>query len=222
MVLTICGTWRYVGNMPPNSVDPEKQAASVLAKECNVKGQSFRAFLAALAKVKGLAAVAATTAGLPREIREAIERNTITMNGWYPMTWYAELHAAAQRACPGAVSLARQLGQAQMRAELRGIYKFVLGFFKPSTAMRYSSRVFEIYCQGGKLKVTDSGPTFARMVYEDCVGSSANVWQDVIGSSEALLEASGARAVASIVKSGGGDGDAHMTLDMHWELASSS
>lgn len=208
--------------MAPNYLDPEKQIVQASAKECKVKGQSFRAFLAALAKVKGLAAVASTTAALPREVREAVERNTITTNGWYPMSWYAALHTAAQRACPGAVGLARQLGQAQMQAEVRGIYKFILGFFKPSTIMRYSSRVFEIYCQGGKLTVTEAGPTFARLVYECCGGSDANVWQDVIGSSEALLEASGARAVSSIVKSGGGNGDAHLTVDIHWELLVSS
>lgn len=207
--------------MPPNHVQPAPNTDRALTKECKVKGQSFRALLAALAKVKGLAAVAATTAALPHEIREAVERNAITMNGWYPMSWYAALHGAAKRACPDAVGLARQLGQAQMRAEVQGIYKFILGFFKPSTVMRYSGRVFEIYCQGGKLTCTEAGPTFARLVYEGCWGSDANVWQDVIGSSEALLEASGARSVSSIVKSGGGDGDAFLTLDIHWELLGS-
>lgn len=208
--------------MPLKSFAPQHLIASAQPKECKVKGQSFRAFLAALAQIKGLAAVAATTAGLPREVREAVERNAIVTSGWYPMSWYVALHSAAQRACPGSARLARDLGQAQMRAEVRGIYKFLLSFFKPSTVVRYSSRVFEIYCQGGKLTVPTSSPTYARLVYEDCGGSDANVWQDVIGSSEALLEASGALDVTSVMKSGGGDGDAHLTLDMHWKLASSS
>lgn len=204
--------------MPENPSDRAPETARRIAVECKVKGQSFRAFLAALEALKGPKVVAATTAGLPQEPREAIESNAIVMSGWYPMSWYAALHGAAKRACPGAAGLARQLGQEQMRAEMRGIYKFVLGFFKPSTIMRYSDRVFALYCQGGKLIVPDAGPTFARLIYEGCHGSDANVWEDVIGSSEALLEAAGARTVRSFVKSGGRDGDSAMTLDLRWIL----
>ena len=204
--------------MPEDPRDRAPETARRMVVECRVKGQSFRAFLAALETLKGRVAVAAMTTVLPREIREAIERNAIVTSGWYPMSWYAALHAAARRACPGAVGLARQLGQEQMRAEMNGIYKFVLSFFKPSTIMRHSSRVFALYCQGGKLTVTEAGPTFARFVYEDCHGSDANVWDDVLGSMEALLEAMGARAVRSFVKSGGRDGDPTMTMELRWVL----
>jgi len=139
--------------------------------------------------------------------------------GWYPMSGNGGVHEAAKRACSGAAGLARQLGKEQMRAEMRGIYKFVLSFFKPSTLMQHSGRVWALYCQGGKLTVTEAGPTFARFVYEDCHGSDANVWDDVIGSSEMLLELAGARDVRSVVKNGGGDGDPTMELELRWSLA---
>jgi hypothetical protein len=204
--------------MPEDTRDRAPETARKIAIECKVKGQSFRAFFAALETLKGREVVAATTALLPREIRDAVEHNAIVTSGWYPMSWYAALHAAAKRACPGTAGLARQLGREQMRAEMQGIYKFVLSFFRPSTIMRHSSRIFALYCQGGKLDVPDAGPTFARFVYDGCHGSDANVWDDVLGSMEALLEASGARAVRSFVKSGGRDGDATMTLELRWVL----
>lgn len=187
-----------------------------MAVDCKVKGQSFRAFLTALEALKGREAVAVMTAALPEEIRRAVEHNAIVTSGWYPMTWYAAFHAAAKRACPGAVGLARQLGHEQTRAEMQGIYKFVLGFFRPATIMRHASRVFALYCQGGKLNVVEAGPTFARFVYEDCYGSDANVWEDVLGSMEALLEAAGARAVRTFLKSGGRDGDSSMIAELRW------
>ena len=204
--------------MPRSTLESAPDTIRTVANECKVKGQSFRAFLAALDTLKGRKAVVITIAGLPREIREAIERNKIVTSGWYPMSWYAALHSSAKRACPGAVDLARKLGQEQMRAEMTGIYKFVLSFFKPSTIMQHSGRVWSLYCQGGKLNVTEAGPTFARFVYEDCHGSDANVWFDTIGSAEVLLQLAGARDVRVDVKSGGGDGDATMTAELHWAL----
>lgn len=174
--------------------------------------------MAALETLKGRNVVAAMVAGLPSEMREAIERKAITISGWYPMTWYAALHGAAKRACPDTVGLARKLGQEQMRAEMSGIYKFVLGFFKPSTIMRHSSRVFALYCQGGRLVVPEASPTSATLLYKDCYGSDANVWEDTIGGTEVLLETVGAHAVRSVVKAGGRDGDPSMTIELHWQL----
>lgn len=189
-----------------------------VAIECKVKGQSFRAFLAALDKLEGRRAVVTAIANLPQDVRHAIEHNVIVTSGWYPMSWYVALHAAAQRARPGVVGLARQLGREQTRAELQGIYKFVLGFIKPGLLMQHAGRLFAMYCQGGTLIVTDAEPTYVRLFYKDCHGSDANVWEDVIGSSEAMLEAAGARAVRATLEKGGGDGDPTMVLQLRWSV----
>ncbi len=204
--------------MAEDPLDRAPVTARRVAVECKVKGQSFRAFIAALEVLKGPEAVAVTIAGLPSDIRHAIEHKVIVTSGWYPMSWYVALHGAAKRACPGAVGLARQLGHEQTRTELQGIYKFVLAFLKPETLMHYSGRVFAMYCQGGKLTVTEAGPTYVRLVYEDCHGTDANVWEDVIGSSEAMLAATGAQAIRAFVRSGGRDGDSTMTLELRWIL----
>lgn len=207
--------------MPAMADDPRDHApvtAREVAIECKVKGQSFRAFLAALDKLEGRRAVVTTIANLPQDVRHAIENQVIVTSGWYPMSWYVALHAAAKRACPGVVGLARQLGRAQTRAEVQGIYKFILGFIKPGLLMQNAGRLFAMYCRGGKLTVTDAESTYVRLVYEDCHGSDANVWEDVIGSTEAMLEAAGAHAVRSFLESGGGEGDPMMTLQLRWSV----
>jgi hypothetical protein len=191
----------------------------VSVPEVQAKGQNFRGFLPAVARICGAGMVPDVIQALTdADVRDAMRYGRIVSTGWYPVAWYRALHAAAQTATYGGWDLARRIGYEAMSDDLGGVHRFVASMLAPQTVFRIGNRIFSTYWRGGGVKAVDYGACHARAEFSGCYGFDRNLWAGVAGSCVAILEAAKAQEVHLRVLEGGGDGDSAMVLEARWKV----
>jgi len=185
-------------------------------EEPMAKGICFRSFLKALGRLRGERPVAATVDLLQGELRTHIKNGLILSGNWYPLAWYSALHRAAQEATGEGVELARLIGKEATRDDLTGIYRIFLLVASPEFVISKAPLLFGTYYNTGAMQVSHIGKGRARAYWLGCRGFDRNIWSDVLGGSQAALEAAGAKDVLFTVISGGADGDESMEIEARW------
>jgi hypothetical protein len=179
-----------------------------------VKGQSMVAFERALTELKGEGALEQVLVAVPADVARAMRNREILPMGWYPMEWFASLHSSAQRVFGDSIS--REIGRTATRHDVTKLYRFILRFFSPETLIGQMGRVFALFCDAGTVAVEERRPGSARVRYGGCKGASRGVWEDVLGSTEVLLDLCGGRDPSARIVEGGGDGDGSMCCVITW------
>jgi hypothetical protein len=168
-------------------------------------------------KLAGVAAHERAVALLAPEVAEAYRYGTLLAASWYPISWYRDVFRALRAATGAGPELPRRIGALAVQHDMRGAHKrFVAWFSSPQTLLSLSQRVFNTYYDTGKLEIIDSRAGFVRMRATGCIGWDLNMWSELAGSSQALLEVAGARHVRVRAISGGQDGDHQHELEAHW------
>jgi hypothetical protein len=179
-----------------------------------VKGQSIVAFERTLGELKGDGAMGQVLVLVPGDVARAVRNREILPVGWYPMEWFAALHTAGRQVFGDGIS--REIGRTATRHDVTKLYRFILRFFTPDTLIGQTSRIFALFCDSGRVVIEERAATSARLRYEGCKGASRGVWDDVLGSTEILIELCGGRDPAGRIAAGGGDGDDGMTCVFSW------
>ena len=179
------------------------------------KGQNLRTFVTSLRVVEGPHAVAATLERLPAEIRVGLGSDSILANAWYPVAWYAALHAAAAEATGRGLELARAIGREASRQDFTGIYRILSVVLSPQTVVARAPRVFASFWDTGSARVVEVRHGFVRLEFEGCAGYDARLWEDLSGAVESLIEVTGGRGVQARRLAGGGSESA-MTIEYTW------
>ncbi len=180
------------------------------------KGLQFRSFMRALRSLRGELAAEATLAELRKELREALQYGTFVTSGWYPVEWYAELHAAAQRATREGVELARAVSKAGIQEDFRGVYRLVTLALSPQAIFRWAPKVVSLYYDTGMLAIDTAAKGVVRGRFVGFEGFDRNLWEDMIGGTTGVMELAGAKELMAHPRSGGRDGDADMALEVTW------
>jgi uncharacterized protein (TIGR02265 family) len=160
-----------------------------------MRGVPFQSFLRALHTLVGSDGVGRTLARLPPELAQAAQRGQLRASEWYPLAWYRALHAAAQEVSGGNPQLARAIGRETMRHDMSGFFRVLLRLASPQLLLARAPRVYAQYFSEGSLEVAESGPGHARVLWKGCRGFDDNLWEDMIGSVEVAMAATGARDV---------------------------
>ncbi len=186
------------------------------AREIRLKGQGFRGALAAIERLRGPEARVATIEGMSAEPREALTFGGIVPGGWYPVAWYRELHASAQRVARTGPELSRKIGREATRHDLAGVYSWILRFVSPETLLGQAPRILGLYCEGGRVEVVEKRSGAALLRFSQMVGNNHDLWEDMVGSNEQFVTSAQGKEVRSRVLSGGQDGDDAMELEVRW------
>lgn len=188
-----------------------------MASDVQVKGQSFHAVLRAFEDLRGAEFRGAALAEMAGEGGEALRGGFLLSANYYPVAWYRDLLASGVRLAPGALSFARDVGRASGERDISGIYKVLFRALSTELVIKQSPRLFRVVYQGGKIDVLETRSGFARVAYSECWGFDANVWQDALGGAEACFRATGAEKLTLRIEQGGGNRDAAMVVQIHWE-----
>ncbi len=180
-----------------------------------MKGTSFLGIFQAIERAHGQHGLRATLALVPTEFREAHHYGQIISVGWYPMSWYRELHRAARQALHGDKLLPWRLSHDAVTRDFRGIFQVVIRLLSPERVLRQAARLFLLYSKSGRVEVVETRPGYGRLRFEGWADNDENVWADMQGGMVAVLEARGARNVTTRVVSGGGDHD-HLDVEVRW------
>ncbi len=195
----------------PTSLRPPR-----LASVARVRGH---AFLGAYASLEGLRGQSAQRSALPRlvpSLRVMFEQHRLVEDEWYPIAWYKELLSAVRVAGGDSENIVRAIGAECSRRDLSGPYRWFARLLRPQALFAGSMRFFRSYYDTGEVWVQGAGKGSAQAIWKGCQGFDRNMWVEVIGSCEAILEIGGARELSTRIMAGGNDGDAHMELRARW------
>lgn len=180
------------------------------------KGAGVRSWLTALEALYGAEVARSTLAGGEPALRELIEQKRLSASAWYPLAWYRSLHGVAQRVAGKGPALSREVGAEAMRNDLSGIYRIFLVVVSPQAIISKSARLFNSFFTHGSATVLESRAGASRVRWEGCEGFDRNLWEDVLGSSEASLALCGAKNIRIRYVEGGRDGDTSAELQVFW------
>jgi hypothetical protein len=204
---------RWGQSMPEPTRESTKEFTKREPTKVQIKGQSIVAFERTVKQLKGDEAIGELLPRLPGEVAHAISSKEILAVGWYPMEWFAALHTAAGGAFGPEIS--REIGRAATRHDVTTIYRFILKFLSPDTLMKHYGRVFALFCESSKVIVESQQKGGAVVRCSGCDGASSGVWEDVIGTTEVILELCGAKSPAGKIMSGAGNSGA-MVCQYTW------
>jgi hypothetical protein len=180
-----------------------------MAGEPQVKGLAFRGILNAVERLHGASALEAVKRLLPPTL--------LVSGNWYPIDQYKQLLAAAlQVVGPGPTAI-RTVSREATLDDFRGIYRVLTFVLSPEFLMKRAPGLFNRYYDTGKLAILEARDGLVRARYTECAAFNRLMWEDVVGGSVGVLEACGARDIQLHVLDGGGDGDAHLSLDATWK-----
>jgi hypothetical protein len=177
------------------------------SKAVFAKGSNFIGLLAASEARFGADTRARVLAQLPSDAATALADNHVLAMGWYSVEWYAQLHAAIDRTFSGGAAAARALGHDATLADFTGMHRLIGSVLTVHTVFSQSHRLMGLYWRGGSIERLELTQSHVRLRFEGWPGFTLLVWEDIMGSLEALLEVCRAkhircRPVGSVAPSG--------------------
>ena len=182
-----------------------------------VKGIAFRTIDSCFIELCGSAARERAHALLSSEVAQAYRYGTVLAASWYPISWYREVLSAFRSAVNAGPELPRKIGRLAAQHDMKGAHKRLIAWLtSPQTLLNLSQRVFSSYYDTGSLEIVESRSGFVRVRATGCIDWDVNMWSELAGSSEAMLEIAGAHHAQVRWLSGGREGDAEHEFEAHW------
>ncbi|MFO0555763.1 MAG: hypothetical protein U0271_45725 [Polyangiaceae bacterium] len=179
-----------------------------------IKGQSILAFVRALTELQGPDSVDRIRPLILPEVAQSLAQKEVLSVGWYPIEWFSSLHNAAQSVFGPGIS--RNISRTATRHDVTTIYRFILKFISPDTVVKQYARLFAMFCETGRVVVEENRKGFAQLKLSGLAGASQGVWEDVIGTTEVVLELCGAKSATGRLVAGGTDYSGVATVALMW------
>jgi hypothetical protein len=185
--------------------------------EPQVKGNAFRTIEQCFVDLRGAEARDAALKLLSEPLRLSFEKKLLLASNWYPIGWYRDTFAAFRESQRAGVELPREIGRRGVRRDLGSVYKQIfLKLVSPQALFALSQRLFNNYFDIGLMQISDSRSGYVRASWIGCEGWDENLWAELAGSCEVLLEMAGAKHVRLRVIKGGRTGDDVCEMEAHW------
>lgn len=197
--------------------DIEAQPPRRSRPEPRVKGIAFRTVDTCFIELHGSEARARAHSLMGSEVAEAYRYGTVLAASWYPISWYRDVLGAFRAAVNAGPELPRRIGRLAAQHDMKGAHKRLIAWLaSPQTLLSLSQRVFSNYYDTGSLQILESRSGYVRMRSSGCLDWDVNMWSELAGSCEALLEIAGARQVQVRWLSGSREGDLDHEFEAHW------
>jgi hypothetical protein len=155
---------------------------------------------------------------MPAELAEAFRYYTLLAASWYPISWYRETFRAFRASTSDGPELAREIGRLAARHDMQGVHKQILAkIISPQALLGISQRVFNTYYDTGRFDIVKSERGYVQARCSNCVGWDQNMWMELVGSCESLLDIAGAHNVEMRTLAGAHDGYAYAQLEARWD-----
>ncbi|HYQ16523.1 MAG TPA: hypothetical protein VEQ58_12220 [Polyangiaceae bacterium] len=182
-----------------------------------VKGNAFRTIEHCFTELCGERARDAALELLPEALRRAYEQRLLLASNWYPIAWYRDTFAAYRQSQHAGTELPREIGRRGVRRDLSSVYKqLFLKMVSPQALLGLSQRLFKNYFDTGQMLIETSRSGFVHARWVGCAGWDENLWAELAGSCEVLLEMAGAKHVRLRVIRGGRTDDDACEMEAHW------
>ncbi len=182
-------------------------------KDCEAKGANFLALRSAMRLLRGSQGVQAMLDALEGPVAPLLREERLYENQWYPIAFYREIHRAAEVAA--GEPIARRLGHHATKELFSKAYAIFARIVGPSTSWRHSSQAFQTFYRPAEVEVLSTMDASVRARVSGCPGFDERVWDDVIGSVEAIIEISGGKSPVTDVRQAAED-LSMMEIEVRW------
>lgn len=182
-----------------------------------VKGVAFRTIDVCYAELRGHEARDRAIDGLEPALRDGFRYRTLLASNWYSIEWYKACLRSFRAVRQEGPELVREIGKLAAKHDMAGVHKQLLAkLISPQALLGMAQRVFNRYYETGDFHIAESRPGFVRACCTGCLGWDENMWSELAGSCESLLEVAGAQHVRLRLTSGGRDGDDDAEFEARW------
>lgn len=193
-----------------------------MAGQPQIKGLSTRSVFHALSTLRGSEVAAQVSDHLSRqsesrELGDLLRFGGILASTWYPLAWHSALMRSIRSVTGEGPELVWALGRESTAADLSSVHKMFMGLLAPHTVLNISPRLFGNYYDTGSVEVVESRRGYALVEWRGCKGFDANLWTEILGGCEALLDAAGAKAIQIERQQGGANNQDFMRASAHWK-----
>ena len=119
-----------------------------------VKGNSFRGFIAALRRLHGEATAQKVIALLPVELGRRIQRDNIVTGHWYPLEELRLVQQAMMRVVGRGSEIIRAIARESTLEDFRGLYQVLTFMLTPQFIIKRTPGIWRRYYDGGIVSVT--------------------------------------------------------------------
>lgn len=192
----------------------EAAMATSRSEEASCKGSNFVGLLRALDKHDASARLRILPAMSPA-LASAVAESQFMSIGWYPISQYAELHAAVDSTLHGGATLARKLSFDATTSDFGSVHRLIASMLKIETVFGQAHRLMGLYFKGGEIEFLELERGRARIRFARWHGFSRLVWEDLTGAMEAILTVAGAKDIRVRSTSASQASDA-MDFELRW------
>ena len=151
------------------------------------KGTNFHGLLESVERSRGKDARARLIASVEGELGDALRHGAILTGGWYPIAWHDAILRALEETFPGEPHIIREVTGQAVRKDFETLFKVVRLVATPAFALTNATRVMARYFDGGRVSVLEAREGRIHFRFDDYVGFTPRIWEDVIGGMEAVI-----------------------------------
>lgn len=170
---------------------PSLAPAAIPLAPVRAKGVNFRGVTQQLERRGGKALLDRVLARIPDEAGEALRTGAVVTGGWYPAHWYDALLAAVEAEYPEDRTAIRALTREAVTEDFRTLFKILSLVVSPNAALRNAVKVMARYWDGGRVELVEAHEGFVHFRFDDYVGFTPRIWDDVVGGIEAVIDMMG-------------------------------
>lgn len=182
-----------------------------------LKGTAFKGLLKALEALHGKDTAQRCVDATPEGLRNALKYGELVSGGWYPVSWYTDLHAAISTTLGTGSEKAAELSRHATKSDLENVYRVASVLLSPDVLFKQSMKMLRLYFDGGKIETLDAMPGRVLVRFTGFDGYSTLCWADLLGGALACLECARAVSPAYQVVKGAGHGDSSAEALFTWQ-----
>lgn len=155
------------------------------------KGTNIQGILATVARVHGAPMRERVAAAVEGEAGEALRNGAIVSSGWYPVAWHDAALRAIEACFPAQRAIVREMAYESVKNDFRTLFKVVSLVASPGFALTNATKVMARYYDGGRLTVVEAREGLVHFRFDDYVGFTPRLWEDVHGGMEGIIDLMG-------------------------------
>jgi hypothetical protein len=181
-----------------------------------VKGIALLGIAASIRELLGEDTYARVLAYVPDPVGTALRQGPLVPSSWIPLTWHVSLHEATLAVTHSGPTIFRRIAKHTTFSQLKGVYKVFARLAGPEAVLTRAGAILGTYYSHANIDVREVRRGYCSTAFHGCIGFTPPLWENICGSCEGALEASGAESVRvrmAPAEPGLEDG---MLINAHW------
>jgi hypothetical protein len=181
-----------------------------------VKGIAILGIARSVRELLGEETYGRVLAYLPDPVGGALRHGPLVPSSWIPLAWHVSLHDAVLAVTRGGPTIFRRIAKHTTLSQLHGVYKVFARLAGPESVLPRAGAILSTYYSHANIDVREVRRGYCSTAFYGCTGFTPAIWENICGSCEGALEASGAGSVRVRMAPAEPPIEDGMIINAHW------